>query len=156
MPPCGYIRSSVRVPTLTNKGLSFVEITSPRIRSSNRNANDEVLRRCRTALEQKDREDLAGAQKTMRPLWRGVGTNPNTAGLDPAVAADVLFCVGVLTSWIGSRNQVSDAQEIAKNLLTRSITQFEAFRDVTKAAVAQSEIAYCYWREGALNEARAW
>src|SRR6185295_16397850 len=33
---------------------------------------------------------------------------------------------------------------------------FEAVRDVTKVAVAQSEIAYCYWREGALNEARSW
>jgi len=27
---------------------------------------------------------------------------------------------------------------------------------MTKIAVAQSEIAYCYWREGALNEARSW
>jgi tetratricopeptide (TPR) repeat protein len=67
-----------------------------------------------------------------------------------------LFCVGVLTSWIGSKNQVSDAQEIAKNLLTQSITYFESMKDVTKIAVIQSEIAYCYWREGALNEARSW
>jgi len=64
--------------------------------------------------------------------------------------------VGVLTSWIGSKNEVSDAQEIAKNLLTQSITHFESVKDVTKVAVAQSEIAYCYWREGALNEARSW
>jgi len=92
----------------------------------------------------------------MRPLWKHVGERPKTAGLDPSVAAEVLFCVGVLTSWIGSKNQIRDAQEIAKNLLTESITYFESMRDVTKVAVAQSEIAYCYWREGALNEARSW
>ncbi|HEX6716034.1 MAG TPA: tetratricopeptide repeat protein [Pyrinomonadaceae bacterium] len=92
----------------------------------------------------------------MRPYWRGVGAEPNTAGLDPSVTAEILLCAGILTSWIGSKNQVSQAQEIAKDLLTRSITYFEAIRDVTKVAVAQSEIAYCYWREGAANEARSW
>jgi tetratricopeptide (TPR) repeat protein len=92
----------------------------------------------------------------MRPFWKRVGECPKTTGLDPAVAAEVLLCVGILTSWIGSKNQIHDAQEIAKNLLTESITYFESMRDVTKVAVAQSEIAYCYWREGALNEARSW
>src|SRR6185295_3634420 len=75
--------------------------------------------------------------------------------LERSVAAQVLLCVGILTGWIGSKNQVSDAQETAKNLLTQSIAYFEAARDVIKIAVAQSEIAYCYWREGALNEARS-
>ena len=112
--------------------------------------------RCRTALDQKDREDYAGAQKTMRPFWRGVGATPNTAGLDSSAAAEVLMCAGVLTSWIGTKNQVPDAQETAKDLLTRSMTIFEANRDVTNVAVAQSEIAYCYWREGSVNEARSW
>jgi tetratricopeptide (TPR) repeat protein len=92
----------------------------------------------------------------MRPYWSHVGETPNTHGLDCSVAAEILFCVGVLTSWIGSKNQVSDTQEIAKNLLTQSIAYFESINDLTKAAVAQSEIAYCYWREGALNEARSW
>jgi len=120
------------------------------------NANDEALRRCETALEQKDREDYAGAQKTMRPYWSRIGERPNTRELELPVAAEVLLCIGILTSWIGSKNQVSQAQEIAKNLLTQSISNFEELRDATKVAVAQSEIAYCYWREGALNEARSW
>jgi tetratricopeptide (TPR) repeat protein len=119
-------------------------------------ANNEALFRCRTALEQKDKGDYEEAQKTMRPYWSRVGERPNTRGLDRSVAAEILFCVGVLTSWIGSKNQVSDTQEIAKNLLTQSIAYFESVNDLTKAAVAQSEIAYCYWREGALNEARSW
>jgi tetratricopeptide (TPR) repeat protein len=120
------------------------------------NAEDEALLRCKTALEQKDRGDYAGAQETMRPLWKRVGELPDTTGLDPSAAAEVLLCVGILTSWIGSKNQIRDAQELAKNLITQSMTYFESNRDVTKVAVAQSEIAYCYYREGTLNEARSW
>ncbi|MEN3329396.1 MAG: MalT-like region [Acidobacteriota bacterium] len=131
-------------------------MASPKLETAHLNANDEVLRRCRIALEQKDREDYAGAQKTMRPYWSRVGERPNTRELDLPATAEVLFCVGILTSWIGSKNQVSHAQETAKNLLTQSISYFEESRDVIKVAVAQSEIAYCYWREGALNEARSW
>lgn len=121
-----------------------------------RSATEEALLRCQTALDHKAREDYAAAQNTMRPFWSGVGANPNTDGLDPSATADVLMCAGILTSWIGSKNQISDAQETAKDLLTRSISIFEENRDLTKVAVAQSEIAYCYWREGAVNEARSW
>ncbi|HXQ74815.1 MAG TPA: hypothetical protein VN844_30200 [Pyrinomonadaceae bacterium] len=121
----------------------------------NLNANDEALRRCKKALELKDRGDYAGAQEIMRPLWKSVGERPKTTGLDSLVAAEVLLCVGVLTSWVGSKNQIGDAQELAKNLITQSITLFEASKDVTKVAVAQSEIAYCHYREGTLNEARS-
>ena len=131
-------------------------MASPKLGTAHRHANDEALHRCKTALEQKDRGDYAGAQLTMRPLWKRVGERPKITGLEPSVAAEVLLCVGILTSWIGSKDQISDAQEIAKNLLTQSITYFESVKDVTKVAVAQSEIAYCYWREGALNEARSW
>ena len=133
-----------------------MKMASPKLEIAHLNANGEALRKCKTALEQKDRGDYAGAQETMRPLWKRVGERPKTTGLDSSVAAEVLFCVGILTSWIGSKNQIRDAQEIAKNLLTESITYFESIRDMTKVAVAQSEIAYCYWREGALNEARSW
>jgi tetratricopeptide (TPR) repeat protein len=133
-----------------------VKIASPKLNSSNLSANDEALLRCQTALEQKDQGDYVGAQKTMRPYWSRLGEAPRTCGLERSVAAEVLLCVGVLTGWIGSKNQVSDAQETAKNLITQSIAQFEAVPDVVKIAIAQSEIAYCYWREGALSEARSW
>lgn len=131
-----------------------MKIASPKLNTAHLNANDEALLRCKTALEQKDRSDYAGAQETMRPLWKRVGERPKTTGLDASVVAEVLLSVGILTSWIGSKNQIRDAQELAKNLITQSITYFESSRDSSKVAVAQTEIAYCYWREGELNEAR--
>jgi tetratricopeptide (TPR) repeat protein len=70
------------------------------------------------------------------------------------VAAEVLFSVGILTGWIGGKNEIGNAQETAKNLITESIIYFESVNDVKKIAAARTEIAYCYFREGALNEAR--
>src|ERR1041385_3472568 len=131
-------------------------MASPKLGTARLTANDEALLRCKTALEQKDRSDYVGAQETMRPLWKRVGEDPRTAGLDPCVAAEVSLCVGILTSWIGSKNQIHDAQELAKNLITQSLAYFESSRDRTRVAIAQSEIAYCYYREGSLNEARSW
>src|SRR5690242_16798473 len=90
----------------------------------------------------------------MRPLWRGVGTQPDTQGLQPETAAYVFFCTGTLTGWIGSRHQIKDAQESARNLITESITYYESNNLKREAAEALSEIAYCYWREGQVNEAR--
>jgi hypothetical protein len=84
----------------------------------------------------------------MRGLWSGVGARPKTEGFHPSVGAEVVLTAGILTSWIGSRDQIKDAQETAKNLITESITYFEARGDVTRVAAARTEIAYCYWRIG--------
>jgi tetratricopeptide (TPR) repeat protein len=90
----------------------------------------------------------------MRPLWRAVGEWPETKGLEASVVAEVLLCVGTLTSWIGSKNQIEAAQETAKDLISEAINYFESVGDVTRIAVARTEIACCYWLEGELNEAR--
>jgi len=62
--------------------------------------------------------------------------------------------VGSLTGWIGSVKQIEGAQEIAKNLITESITSFDSLGSEKKVAEAQTELGYCYWREGAFDEAR--
>jgi tetratricopeptide (TPR) repeat protein len=55
---------------------------------------------------------------------------------------------------IGSRNENGEADGTARDLITEAITYFESVGDVKKVAAAQSELAYCYWRAGALDEAR--
>ncbi|HKV37091.1 MAG TPA: tetratricopeptide repeat protein [Pyrinomonadaceae bacterium] len=74
--------------------------------------------------------------------------------MNPAMTAEVLLHVGILTRWIGSKNQVSDAQDIAKDLISESITLFESLGDVIRVAAARAELAFCYWWAGALDEAR--
>jgi CheY-like chemotaxis protein/tetratricopeptide (TPR) repeat protein len=90
----------------------------------------------------------------MGELWSRVGERPVLDGLDEATAAEVLLRAGVLMGWIGSVKQIEGAQEAAKNLISESISKFEALGDMLKAAEAQMELGHCYWREGALENAR--
>jgi tetratricopeptide (TPR) repeat protein len=131
-----------------------MKISSPKLDTSHLTANAEALLRCQTALELKDKGEYEGAQAVMRPLWTGVGEHPETKELHPEVAVEVLLCVGILTSWIGSQVGIEEAQETAKNLITESITFYQSIGDLKKVAAARAELAYCYWREGALDEAR--
>ena len=132
----------------------FLKIASPKLHTTHLTANDEAMIRCEAALLQKERGDYEGAQDIMRRLWAGVGERPEIGGLHAPIAAEVLLCVGVLTGWIGSKIQNKESQEIAKNLIGESISYFESAGDQKKAAAAQTEIAYCYWRDGQLEEAR--
>jgi tetratricopeptide (TPR) repeat protein len=131
-----------------------MNITSPKLATSHFTANDAALRRCKTALELKDKGDYEGAREAMHPLWKRVGEHPEIRGLHPLVTAEVLLYVGILTRWIGSKNQIKESQNIARDLISESITFYESTGDVKKVAAARAELAYCYWREGALDEAR--
>ena len=97
---------------------------------------------------------ITTVRRVMRPLWGRVGERPDNKGLHPSVAAEVLLCTGILTGWIGSKEGMEEAQETAKNLISESINFYQSIGDVMKVAAARAELAYCYWREGALNEAR--
>lgn len=131
-----------------------MRITSPKLLTSHITANEEALLRCQTALELKDKGCYEGAREAMGPLWTRVGERPETGGLYPSVAAEVLLCTGILTRWIGSKNQIKESQFLARDLISESITFYESVGDVKKVAAARVELAYCYWREGALDEAR--
>jgi tetratricopeptide (TPR) repeat protein len=131
-----------------------LKFASLKVDTSHLSREEEALSRCELALAEKDKANPLGAVEIMRPLWRGVGSRPHTEGLQPATAAEVLLCAGILAGWIGSRNQIKDAQEIARNLITESISYHELQHDIRKIAEARSELAYCYWREGQINEAR--
>lgn len=119
-------------------------------------ANALALSLCERALQLKDRGEFDAAREVMRPLWKQLGQRPDTEGLNPTTTAEVLLCAGILTSWIGGQNQIKEADEWARDLLTESMRLFEAEEDTTKVAQARTEIAYCYRRAGALDEARIW
>jgi tetratricopeptide (TPR) repeat protein len=128
--------------------------TSPKLDTSHLTANQEAELRCRTALELKEGGDYDGTLAAMFPLWNGIGTRPNTKGLHDAVAAEVLLTTGILTRWLGNRSEIKEADGFAKDLITESITLYEVIGDSRKVAEARTELAYCYWRVGAHDEAR--
>jgi tetratricopeptide (TPR) repeat protein len=131
-----------------------MKITSPKLHTSHLNANDEAVDRCRRALELKDKGSYRRAQEVMSPRWERVGERPRLEGLHQSVAAEVLMCVGILTRWIGSKNQFKEGQEFGKDLISESITYYQSIGDVKMIAAGRVELACCYWREGSLNEAR--
>jgi tetratricopeptide (TPR) repeat protein len=74
--------------------------------------------------------------------------------LDLPARAELLLRAGTLTGWAGSARQVGDAQERAKDLISRSIVIFDQLEETSRVAGARSDLALCYWRQGAFDEAR--
>lgn len=116
--------------------------------------DERAQHRCQLAKQLENLGKYEGAREAMGELWQRVGDRPALKGLAQRTAAEVLLRVGALTGWIGSINQLKGAQEIAKNLISESLTTFGELQDEAKVAEAQTELAVCYWRDGAFDEAR--
>lgn len=116
--------------------------------------DQRVLLRCRLAKYLEEIGNYDAALEALEELWEGVDNDPEVQGFEQPTAAEVLLRAGTLTGWIGSTRQIEGAQETAKDLITRSITIFESIGDFKKVAEAETELGYCYWREGAMDDAR--
>ncbi|MGB8509566.1 MAG: hypothetical protein WCD76_14360 [Pyrinomonadaceae bacterium] len=117
--------------------------------------HDERARlRCEIAADLEHRGQYAAARDLLGELWRGVGQRPTLEGLTERTAAEVMLRVGALSGWLASAAQDQEGQRTAKDLISESITRFETLGESARAAAAQSDLGYCYWREGAFDEAR--
>lgn len=115
---------------------------------------ERALLRCEFAKKLEESGGYDAAREALGDLWQQIAERPQTEGLDEHAAAELLLRVGVLLGWIGSTRQVEGAQEKAKNLITESVRRFEALQERVKTAEALTDLAYCYWREGAFDDAR--
>ena len=122
--------------------------------SQNLSVNDRAELCCEAAKEFENKGEYEKARNALRDYWSGIGERPKVEGLESNTSAEVLLRAGVLTGWIGSRNQITNAQERAKDLLSESQAIFESQRNRKKIAEAQTELALCYWRTGDIDEAR--
>jgi tetratricopeptide (TPR) repeat protein/ActR/RegA family two-component response regulator len=75
-------------------------------------------------------------------------------GLDEITKAHLLLRAGTLSGWRGTTAQSEGDQETAKNLITQSVEIFRRVGNAERLAEAFAELALCYWREGAYDEAR--
>jgi tetratricopeptide (TPR) repeat protein len=116
--------------------------------------NERAALRCRLARHLEEAGDYDAAREAMADLWQGVGARPMLEGLDDETKAHVLLRVGAITGWIGSAGQIEGAQETAKDLISESARMFAELGKRKKAAEARGDLAICYWREGAFDEAR--
>src|SRR6266478_2269257 len=109
---------------------------------------------CHSARELEKVGEYDAAYEALTEFWPERNAHPKLEGLDDALKAELLLRVGALAGWLGATDQSDGSQETAKNLITRSIEIFERLGDFTRAAEARADLALCYWREGAFDEAR--
>jgi tetratricopeptide (TPR) repeat protein len=115
---------------------------------------DNVLPLCELAKGLEDAGEYERAAETLRPFWKGLPHRPEIDGLSADAQGELLLRVGILTGWLGSAKQVLGAQELAKDLMSESAALFETLGMSEKVAEARVYLSTCYWREGALDEAR--
>jgi CheY-like chemotaxis protein len=111
---------------------------------------------CQIAADFEHRGQYDAARDALGELWQGIGKRPALEGLSELTVAEVLLRVGTLSGWLASAAQDQSAQVAAKDLISESITRFKALGELIKAASAQSDLGYCYWREGAYDEGRVY
>lgn len=116
--------------------------------------NEKTLIRCLSAADFIHSGNYESAREVLGELWQGVGNTPKTENLRRDVKAEVLLQCGVLSGWLGSVNQIKDAQDKAKDILTVALNIFQSLKLKVKISETQFELGMCYWRIGAFDEAR--
>ena len=105
--------------------MSSVKELLHQIPDPNLSATERVQLRCQVAKQLEKIGNHEAAVRAMDDLWPAFGKPPNVEGLDELTSAEVLLRVGVLTGWIGSSKLIKGSQDVAKSLITESITIFE-------------------------------
>jgi tetratricopeptide (TPR) repeat protein len=134
--------------------MNLTKQASPRADDATSNYADGALRHCQLAQELMEAGDYEAAREALAPWWPAGAARPQLAEADRAGAAEVLLRAGALTGMLGGLKSTAGAQEEAKDLLSESMALFKELRAEARAAEAQAELAYCYFRQGALDEAR--
>src|ERR1700704_2572318 len=114
----------------------------------------QAKEKCESARACEKVGDYYGARQALSDVWAVLGERPVLDGLSADSQAEVLLRVGTLTGFLGTTQQIAGAQELAKDLLSESVHGFEAIGDADGLAQAHLGLAVCYWREGAMDEAR--
>ncbi|MDQ2936550.1 MAG: tetratricopeptide repeat protein [Acidobacteriota bacterium] len=109
---------------------------------------------CSRAKELEEAGEFEEARSALTEFWQRIGDRPRVDGLNPIARAEVFLRAGALSGWIGSARQITGAQEIAKDLISEAGRIFEEASLSERVAEARVDLAICYWREGAFDEAR--
>jgi tetratricopeptide (TPR) repeat protein len=124
------------------------------LENPNLSVDGQAELRCDLAKQAEDKGEYEEAREILGDLWQRIGDAPKVEGLQANTSAEVLMRAGVLTGMIGSKNQITETQDTAKDLISQSLTIFESLNYKKKIAEAQIEMALCYWRTGEYSEAR--
>jgi tetratricopeptide (TPR) repeat protein len=127
---------------------------SKTLNSSKSTVVTDITALCDVVKEFEDSGEYERASRAMGKWWLGVGIRPDVNGLSVGNKAVILGRIGALSGWLGSMQLVPGSQELAKDIISEAATLFESIGDDQNWAEARSDLAICYWREGAFDEAR--
>jgi CheY-like chemotaxis protein/tetratricopeptide (TPR) repeat protein len=130
------------------------QLTALRNQSSDLTLAERAEICCRLAKQLEKAGEYETACEALSEFWPERVGPPKVDDLDEPTQAEMLLRVGALAGWLGSANQTTGSQEMAKNLITKSIEIFEGLGQAEKGAEARADLALCYWREGGFDEAR--
>ncbi len=134
--------------------MKIESMISPRKTVVSADSRELVLQLCQRAKALEEVAEYEAARESMHPYWNRIGQQPNLDGLSELEGAHVLLRAGTLSGWIGSAQQIPGAQEIAKDLISQAARTFDRMQLAELSAEARVDLALCYWREGAFDEAR--
>ena len=123
-------------------------------RPLSRDVSAQVVSLCERARELEETGKYEDARQILTDFWQRIGDRPKIEGLDALAQAELLLRTGSLSGWLGSARQIPGAQEIAKDLISESAGLFSQLGQPERLAEARVDLGICYWREGALDEAR--
>jgi len=109
---------------------------------------------CGLAKQFEKAGEYEAAYEALEEFWPERNESPKLEGLDELTKAEVLLRIGALAGWMGSTDQTGGSQESAKNLITQSVEIYDGLGQSERVAEARGDLALCYWREGAYDEAR--
>ena len=109
---------------------------------------------CLQAKQLEEAGEFQAAREALSDFWQRIGERPSVDGLNAEGQAEVLLRTGALSGWIGRAQQITRAQEIAKDLISEAARIFEVCGLSERVAEARVDLAICYLREGAYDEAR--
>jgi CheY-like chemotaxis protein/tetratricopeptide (TPR) repeat protein len=109
---------------------------------------------CGLAKQLEKAGEYEAACEALEEFWPERNESPKLEGLDELTKAEVLLRIGALAGWVGSADQTGGSQESAKNLITQSVEIYDGLGQSERVAEARGDLALCYWREGAYDEAR--
>jgi CheY-like chemotaxis protein/tetratricopeptide (TPR) repeat protein len=109
---------------------------------------------CVRAKELEKLGDYEGARETLSEFWDTATDVVSVDQLEGARRADVLLRIGSVASRQAAAHPQEGTQEMAKDFISRSLSIYEELGRRRSVAEARADLALCYWREGAFDEAR--
>jgi tetratricopeptide (TPR) repeat protein len=107
-------------------------------------------------LESEQKGQYEQAFASLSPFWNITSQFPITTGLTDEESAELFLRCGGIIGFLGNSKQITNAQEISKDLLTEARHQFLSLYDFEKIAECENYLALAYWRTGEFVEADDW